>query len=82
MVKLIQVLAMDKPTNHHHKLPKYNQVQLAAWHSGWSHEEMASHLSLVLEEKALQVRLERQFWQSLFTDQGREQLASHHRQAG
>ena len=50
------------------KLPKYtgttplepylSQVQIAAWHNGWSGEEAAVHLALALEGKALQVLLD------------------------
>ncbi|KAJ8352652.1 hypothetical protein SKAU_G00241280 [Synaphobranchus kaupii] len=49
------------------KLPKYNgtmqlepylsQVQLAAWHSGRSNEEAATHQALALEGRVLQVLL-------------------------
>lgn len=38
--------------------PYLSQVQLAAWHDGWSKEETATHLALALEGKALQVLLD------------------------
>jgi len=55
---LLPLLLMNRHLNGMVPLEPYrSQFQLAAWHCGWSDDETATHLALVLEGKALQVLL-------------------------